>query len=69
MGGVNSRGEYMVEDVDPRVIKLVRQVDEERQRRIRLEHEMHGVRGQLVLAKKKLAAERAKTTDAKPKPV
>jgi hypothetical protein len=57
----------MVEDADPRVIKLVRQVDEERQRRIRLEHEMRDVRGQLVLAKKKLAAERVKTTDAKPK--
>ena len=58
----------MVELPDLRVIKLVRQVEQERQARLKAEHAMRGLKGQLTLANRRLAAARVKTTDSKPKP-
>ena len=58
----------MVELPDLRVIKLVRQVEQERQARLKAEHAMRGLKGQLTLANQRLAAARMKTTDATPKP-
>jgi hypothetical protein len=59
----------MVAPVDLRLVRLVHQVEEERQKRIRTEHEMRGLRSQLNQTKRRLAAVLTRTTDsAKPPP-
>jgi hypothetical protein len=53
----------MVELPDQRVLKLVRQVDEERQRRIQAERKLRGMTGQVARLSNLL---RVRTTDTKP---
>ena len=55
----------MVELPDLRVIKLVRQVEQERHARLKAEHQAKGFKGQLTIAKRRLAAALSRTTDAK----
>jgi hypothetical protein len=56
---------YMVELPDLRVIQLVRLVEQERQARLKAEHQARGLKGQLTTAKQRLAAALSRTTDAK----
>ena len=53
-------------DVDLRLLKLVQQVDEERQRRIKAEQQVNGLRA--MNAQLKLRLERVSTRDAAPPP-
>ena len=57
----------MVELPDLRVIKLVRQVEQERQARLKAEHQARGLKGQLTTAKLIATAPKTDTTDAKQK--
>ena len=54
----------MVELPDVRVIKLVRQVEQERQARLTAEHQARGLQGQLTTARRQLAAAMSRTIDA-----
>ena len=53
-----------MQEADPRLIKLVRELDEERQRRVAAEKRATGLQSVLT----RLQRERQRTADAKPQP-
>ena len=57
----------MVELPDARLIRAIRLADQEREARLKAEHQMKGLKAQLTQTQRRLAAALVRTTDAKPK--
>lgn len=45
----------MVEPIDPKLVRAVRRADAEREARLKAEHQMRGLKGQLTVTRRGLA--------------